>query len=132
MSPERAKRLANGWASIVNQNYKAMETQTRVSIEDNNKLIAEFMGAFKEEGQSENILTVTLGDDEWYIDTNDEESTKFHTSWDWLIPVVEKCYEREQFGLSYNDIEKSLTGIIDIESTYKEIVRFIKRYNENK
>ena len=41
---------------------------------DNNKLIAEFMGVGKlHEAQSSN---------QW---------NQYHTSWDWLMPVVDKC-----------------------------------------
>ena len=53
-------------------------------MKDNNKLIAEFMGdTFYPEPQH------------WY-DSHGSfigDTLKYHTSWDWLMPVIEKCYQ---------------------------------------
>ena len=53
---------------------------------ENNKLIAEFMGMYKEN----NTLILPLGKDEYFIDLSDEDTFKFSTDWNWLMGVVEK------------------------------------------
>jgi len=61
-------------------------------MENSNKLIAEFMGV-----ENSNGLV--------FQDTNTQEfhPIKYHTSWDWLMPVVAKIrsmpsYDRDKFG----------------------------------
>ena len=122
---------------------------------ENNKLIAEFMGLepynlkyikhpfFKREKE---IHVVNL---------------KYHTSWDWLMPVVEKIeslgvkfwvkgntcrvyINRElaelDSNVEWNGISTEFEGFFFIyfeektkkEATYKAVVEFIKWYNENK
>jgi hypothetical protein len=90
----------------------------------NNKLIAEFMG-------------MNYGDP--------IESMEYHTSWDWLMPVVEKIEGlRDSKGNAYRfiidmcnaQIEGAnieiLGGAFKLETTYKAVVEFIKWYNEQK
>jgi hypothetical protein len=66
------------------------------------------------------------------------DKLEFHTSWDWLMPVVRKiveisCNENEDAFLSdeYTSILET-TPLAIIEDTYKAVVEFIKWYNENK
>jgi len=69
---------------------------------------------------------------------------KYHESWDWLMPIVEKIDSRTPYDpcvtIEYNwcsikvpdgrfDIE--IVGNSRIEATYKAVVEFIKWYNEN-
>ena len=99
---------------------------------NNNKLIAEFMG----------VKPTILGDEITYemygvIDCIEdgldeqhfflEEELMFHTSWDWLMPVVHKIDEkcRERLGLNH-----SLHIGDDIDAVYHEVVEFIKEVNE--
>lgn len=57
----------------------------------------------------------------------------FHKSWDWLMPVVEKCYEFGELGSDERtEIEESLTGIINIRDTFKAVFKFVRAYNESK
>ena len=53
---------------------------------------------------------------------------KYHTSWDWLMPVVQKCYkiDNEEGFDSLVDAVSTL----DIDGTYKAVVEFIKEYNK--
>jgi hypothetical protein len=69
----------------------------------------------------------------------------YHTSWEWLMPVVEKIKDlgfKYQICSNANDgdryycefgEEKILSfGITSIEAVYKAVVEFIKWYNKNK
>ena len=60
-----------------------------------------------------------LGDNKCYLDL------KFHESWDWLIPVVEKCYETGAEENEVGDITHALLDC-DIDKTYKAVVEFIR------
>ena len=106
---------------------------------NDNKLIAEFMG-------------MKLGDDKtmYYDDAENlhpptpVDELKFHTSWDWLMPVLEKIESDERYDveiLQYGTriIERTKTDWIEvvnniadisfdrkIDHTYDAIVKFIK------
>ena len=73
-----------------------------VKYTDANKLIAEFMGC-KE--QTEPLL--------------------YHYSWDWLMPVVDKCFDTH-FEHS-DDLSFLLKTFKPLEEVYKAVVEFIKR-----
>lgn len=88
-----------------------------------NKLVAEFMGwgIWKSmfDGEGCNIDTKIIP--EAYTDHSSFHKTKnllFHSSWDWLMPVVDKI---EHLG----ETDKSL-GYIDINSHHCKIVSLIK------
>ncbi len=79
---------------------------------ENNKLIAEFM-EYPDLG--------TKGDFSYL---------KYHTSWGWLMPVVEKCRVQSNAEDSYWEaIYYSLEGC-DIDVTHHAVVEFIKQYNK--
>ena len=82
-----------------------------------NKIIAEFMGY------------PNIANDE---DKRDylEDCVKYNTSWDWLMPVVQKCYKidnEEGFDSLVNAV-----STLDIDGTYKAVVEFINEYNKTK
>ena len=88
-----------------------------------NKLIAEFMGipSYK---QGRYLMFE-------YADNNHrtEQDLAYHTSWDWLMPVVEKCLttgDRQHFVIN----DALLT--CNIEEVYKAVVEFIKQYNDER
>jgi len=111
-------------------------------MEANNKLIAEFMGKpyrqeFLEKGVGGVFEEVVLYED-----------LQYHSSWDWLMPVVKKIktsvidqdetdnpYNSEEWDKStinyelLNNITETLVEI-EIKSVYKLVVEFIKEYNE--
>lgn len=119
------------------------------TITENNKLIAEFMDVYPRESEPHTGLK------QWYspIDLDiaglpDEmtysDELKFHASWDWLMPVVERIFS---LGYDYTmkprgmDIRERLgQNIVSITGegepqekvVYKAVIEFIKRYNENK
>ena len=78
---------------------------------ENNKLIAEFMD-YPDLG--------TEGDFSYL---------KYHKSWDWLMPVVQKIKDTPTYG-STDGVDFSLTNDLTIESLYESVVEFIKYLNE--
>ena len=92
---------------------------------ENNKLIAEFMG-----------LNIDRGVQADYM----EHELKYHTSWDWLMSVVDKmesmgCFVKHHHGdcIVYKIDEKEnyrciieMIGLNKLENTYKAVVEFIK------
>ena len=85
---------------------------------NNNKVIAEFMGMKYSDERSFN-------DGEW---THSVKSlSKFETSWDWLMPVVENI-DHLQYE-SVKSIEDALSTR-HIGDTHKAVVEFIKTYND--
>ena len=116
--------------------YYVQETYAQVKklndmIQENNTMIAEFMGA--------RLVTFnggTKGHTFWNDDVTEgrygsfpngatnyfEYDKGYHTSWDWLMPVVEKIYQL--------DSNADFFGSINFEATYKEVVEFINQYNK--
>ena len=84
---------------------------------ENNKLIAEFMGAEWHKDFFKDVCIVSPSN----------ISYKFHTSWDWLMPVVQKC--RQDNRLEYFDFVYYAIEMCDINVTYKAVVEFIKNQN---
>ena len=94
----------------------------------NNRLIAEFMGMNLGvlNDNSVMIQMTTQGNEVVPI-----ESMEYHTSWNWLMPVVRKILTNE----NYIDLTQR-ENIMDsvpygmVEDTYDAVVEFIKWYNE--
>jgi gluconate kinase len=81
------------------------------------KLIANFMGLVfhDDENQYYNEDGLHIGN-----------TLQYHTSWDWLMPVIDKCYQEH--------MSKCIADAVmtcDIDKTYEVIVEFIKEYNNN-
>ena len=53
---------------------------------------------------------------------------EYHSSWDWLMPVVEKCYSNDD---DYMDTLCAKFDFFYIEPMYNAVVKYIKWYNEN-
>ena len=78
-------------------------------MEENNKLIAEFMGVGKHyEAQSSNMFN------------------QYHTDWNRLMPVIEEI-DHLQYE-SIDNIENAL-ATRSIKNTYNAVVEFIKNQN---
>ena len=63
-----------------------------------------------------------------------EEVYFYHTSWDWLMPVVQKCRLDGQnlVGIdNWSEIGSALNEC-NIDKTYQAVVEFIKQYNDEK
>ena len=85
---------------------------------NNNKLIAEFMEYEVKHGKcySPKYNDGTIA------------PMQFDRSWDWLMPVVQKCFDTQQpsEGQHYFINESLLT--MDIEVVYDRVVEFIQEY----
>ena len=97
---------------------------------EGNELIAQFMGLEKEN----ELYLFTTPMDDYKTDT-----LYFDTSWDWLMPVVEKIQKLYEECMDYNNqmpgdyyykvLDKGISTPREI--IYKAVVEFIKQYNEN-
>jgi len=111
------------------------------SNEENNILIAEFMG-WKQGKEDDHRWSK-----DWF-NTHKERVTdglniilSFHTSWDWLMPVIQKCYSEISPMLDgiNGEVEDSLIGDITMEltdgrlqETFEAVSVAIDWYNKNK
>jgi hypothetical protein len=100
---------------------------------EGNKLIAKF----------DDYLNVDMYD-RYFHKGIYSEKLRYHSSWDWLMPVVKKIYSLEYYELSgskYIDTPKKVIklkknikesiGFAEIENSFKAIIEFIKWYNLN-
>jgi len=86
-----------------------------MTMEDN-KLIAEFM-SIKYDADDETFHT----NEGW----KGVDYLMYHTSWDWLMPVISKIVEDYGEGWSFEE------GY-DLEVRYQSVVNFIKECNDEK
>ena len=95
----------------------------------NNKLIAEFME-----------LEYSPKDKRWddWFDKDGNRITfgvriplLYHTSWDWLMPVVNKCMQTGDNTDEWDALYDALSTV-NKTNIYKAVVEFIKQYNQNK
>lgn len=103
------------------------------TTEGNNRMIAEFMGASGFDMLGEKV------------------EPKYHTSWDWLMPVVEKIESiKNEHGFTYSvrmsgkfctvesvnysmiDMQLKGAGNTKLQATYQAVVQFIEWYNKQK
>lgn len=101
---------------------------------ENNKLIAEFMG-YEEQDMSFRIPKQILKIEQENDCPNSQDldcwdvplkSLQYHTSWDWLMPVVTKCLDIYHIEQMNDDLNfKFYDSIGDIKKTYKAVVEFI-------
>jgi len=104
-----------------------------MNTQENNKLIAEFMGVFDKILSTNNIHSwsdapyfYTTENSKEKVEENIAKYAKYSTSWDWLMPVVKKCREESNAEDSHwESVYYSLEGC-DIDVTYQSVVNFIK------
>ncbi|MDA9302835.1 hypothetical protein N9Q25_00415 [bacterium] len=89
-----------------------------------NKLIAEFMGLETSDGCYFEHLTK-----EGNRELTHHILLKYHTSWDWLMPVVETCYHN---GAEENEVGDITHALLDCnrDHLYISVVEFINQYNK--
>lgn len=109
-----------------------------MTTQENNKLIAEFLGWTEQKDPTERFFG------QWFNPKTGERHVYlfFDTSWDWLMAVVEKieslghgvtiyrkgCHINNEIGFNTNGFNHSSK----VEQTYKAVVEFIKWYNQQK
>ncbi len=110
---------------------------------ESNRLIAEFMGGVLIFPDTCNYGVFKFSKEDKHKFTYDTEPTtengiaqgmlKFHKSWDWLMPVVVECFNRnDEDNLSNHQfILNDALLETNIDSLYKAVVNFITWYNEN-
>jgi hypothetical protein len=117
-------------------------------MKTDNELIAEFMGFTFSHERGDKVYNVPIGEHLKYKAFKlSLVKMNYHTSWDWLIPVVEKI--EELYSKAFPPGDKFIQMIMDkenpidhhymdvvaiplstpIEEAYKAIVEFIKWYN---
>ena len=57
----------------------------------------------------------------------DVDDLEYHTSWDWLMSVIHKCFDVSDDG-DMVDIMHHLQ-VADMKPTYQAVVEFINQYN---
>ena len=100
-----------------------------MSNQENNKMIAEFM---RWDIKSLTTIPPNLHLSNLQLDNGDIMELKFHESWDWLMPVVDKIedYLGENIGkVGYFD---ECLNSNDLDVRYQAVVEFINEYNKNK
>ena len=109
-----------------------------MDIIENNKLIAEFLG-FKFNKHRKAYRIPQMG----FAFQGKIEDLKFHSSWNWLMKVIDKIYnlyKDENFkfysnleGVNlYSVIKTSFIEDINIDYTYSTVIEYIEWYNKNK
>ena len=93
-----------------------------------NKVIAEFMEAsFNDKG-----MTRICG--KFGLEIVSALSLKYHTSWDWLMPVVVKLFDDEYNEFDgADDLSFRLNDTLletNLDSLYSIVVEFINEYNK--
>jgi len=118
-----------------------------MSNQENNKMIAEFM---RWDIKSLTTIPPNLHLSNLQLDNGDIMELKFHESWDWLMPVVEKINnildDDDEFVYSVNIHPSKVTiyyenydrifvsnehGSTTREMLYLAVVKFIEKYNKN-
>lgn len=101
-----------------------------------NELIAKFMGAkYVDEHliEFENFHSFNEINEGEFVYTNwfdPETELQYHTSWDWLMPVVEKIMDISFNEGDAEDFYSIRDCIPDINHTYKAVLHFIKNLNK--
>ena len=109
-------------------------------MEENNKIIAEFMGFTFEKNigyyDNDMLLSQIIYDQQ---NGNCFDVLLFYKSWDWLIPVVKEIREITNVKLSVDqfitvrNMNLNLNPYdYDIEQVYEAVVKFINFYNKQK
>lgn len=110
------------------------------TTEEGNKLIAEFMGHKINWGfNKDSILYMPQGDGNA---TNNSvviplDKLKYNSSWDWLMPVVDKVADQHDQYTYFNvghifDAIRDCLYCVNIKHAWAEVIRFIEWYNKQK
>lgn len=96
-----------------------------IDIDANNKLIAEFMNYLMD---NEAVVVNSKG--------YSYEQLKFHLSWDWLMPAIQKWDNLNINKIMYVELSNNLDDVItrnyNITDAYKQLIKNITWYNKKK
>ena len=108
---------------------------------EGNKLVAKFMGAVPEQWYPESKMYNQSGIHYAFPYSglfpdntrhHHEEMLKYHSSWDWLMPVIKKILDttfEEGSPFVQDDYNAVVDNIPDIEATWRGVVEFVKTFN---
>jgi len=100
------------------------EDRNLIAKQHCNKLIAEFMGI---ESFKDSLASLHQG--KINVDVDVYEQAQYHTSWDWLMPVVEEVIRKDYNFLVFEELKYQLWRV-DIDAVYSAVVEFINQYNK--
>jgi len=114
-----------------------------LSTEEGNKLISEYMAIknddvsfYHNEKGGYRVGTLHFIDlpINYHLPENAFLNNKWNTSWDWLMPVVQKICKAHRPSKDYYLIEAIYKSCFDNSpiKTWEAVVKFIYWYNENK
>jgi hypothetical protein len=102
-----------------------------MSLVENNKLLAEFLGRKYKDNyvvvSTSHICGENPSGEVW-------AECIFHRDWNWLMEVVEKCFKTDGDYSLHKEIEDALIFNSEnrIQDVYNACVKFVKWYNKNK
>ena len=101
---------------------------------ENNKIIAEFMGARTKSPKNLYVFHKWRNDERFdWIDTYNQSELKFHSDWNWLMEVINKLTTLNEFqDYEFKSLFWDTFCQLDIEEVYTQVVLFIEWYNEQK
>tara|TARA_R100001460_G_scaffold34343_4_gene66781 strand:+ start:979 stop:1323 length:345 start_codon:yes stop_codon:yes gene_type:complete len=112
-----------------------------MNTQENNKLIAEFMGArpivFSDGTKGHSFWNMDFDREGRYGSFPDGSTNYFdydkgyNTDWNWLIPVVDKIEEYLSANVGKVGYFDECLISNDLDIRYNAVVEFIKQYNES-
>jgi len=112
-----------------------------MNTQENNKMIAEFMGLDiipLEQfvlGVQSTIARIKIGRKDYICPMTEGyllEHLQYHTSWDWLMTVVDKIEDYLSANVGKVGYFDECLSSNDLEVRYQAVVEFINQYNKNK
>jgi hypothetical protein len=98
-------------------------------VKEGNRLIAEFLGVKPVDGWYNGWELHKAGVPFAYgAMGNGTHELKFHTSWDWLMPIVDKCSIMAHELYLEHDIEFWMFMANEIQAVWSKVVEFIKEH----
>ena len=108
---------------------------------ESNKLIAEFMEfPTHTDAVDDRTIAYYVGESIMHTDNTENENDcdvfhpddmQYHKSWDWLMPVVNKCFKTGDDTHQWDNIMDTIFTC-DINIVYAQVVEFIKEHNDGR